>query len=65
MVQEFFAERPAARRLGITRTTLRRHRAAGHVSPLCIGGAVLYSEGELRRFKASTYGRNIERRRQR
>jgi hypothetical protein len=65
MATEFFAERRAARLLGIARTSLRRHRAAGNIKPLCIGGAVLYAESELERFKASPYGRGIERRKQR
>lgn len=64
MEERFFSERRAAVLLGIGRMTLRRKRAAGLVKPLCIGGAVLYSESALRQFKAS-YGRAVERRRQR
>jgi hypothetical protein len=63
MEELFFSERRAAVRLGIGRMTLRRKRAAGLVKALCLGGAVLYSESELERFKAS-YGRAVERRRQ-
>jgi hypothetical protein len=66
MAEEFyFSERRAAVRCGIARSTLRRQRAAGLIRALCLGGAVLYSESELERFKASSHGRHIERRRQR
>jgi len=52
MAEEFYSERRAAVRLGVARTTLRRHRAAGQIRPLCLGGAVLYGESELERFEA-------------
>lgn len=52
-MHEYYSERRAAVRLGIARMTLRRHRAAGRIKPLCLGGAVLYSAAELERFKAS------------
>lgn len=62
--ESYFSERRAAVRLGIARSTLRRYRAAGLVKPLCLGGAVLYGESELERFKAlryiSTRGRKEE-----
>jgi predicted site-specific integrase-resolvase len=53
MAELFFSERRAAVRLGIARSTLRRYREAGHVRPLCLGGAVLYGELELERFKTA------------
>ena len=38
----YLSERRAATKVGVSRTTLRRHRALGNVVPLTFGGAVLY-----------------------
>ena len=43
----YLSERKAAAKVGVSRTTLRRHRAVGNITPLTFGGAVLYQLADL------------------
>lgn len=52
MPEEFYSERRAAVKAGVSRTTLRRHREAGLIRPLVLEHTVLYSRTELEAWKA-------------
>lgn len=57
-----YAERLAALRLGISRTTLRAHRKRGTIEATVVGGSiVIYTEGAIKKWLAE-YGRNVRRR---
>jgi predicted DNA-binding transcriptional regulator AlpA len=48
----YLSERRAAQAVGISRTTLRKYRALGHIKPVIIGYAVLYPLAEVKAWKA-------------
>lgn len=51
MADEFFSERRAAAKAGISHTTLQRYRREGRVRALVLDHCVLYSASELKRLK--------------
>lgn len=48
----FLSEREAAKRAGVARETLRRHRAAGNVPALILKSITLYMVGDLMAWRA-------------
>lgn len=52
MAIEYYSERRAAVKAGVNRLTLRRHRRAGNITPLVVGGVVLYASNALEDWKA-------------
>jgi hypothetical protein len=65
MNEKLLSERRAAKRTGVGRMTLRRHRAAGNIVPIVFDGLVLYKVSELHnwheRFTAGEF-KNKEKR---
>ncbi len=52
MSDEFYSERRAAVKVGLSHTTLQRFRKEGRVQALFLNHCVLYSAAELGRIKA-------------
>lgn len=50
MGEELLSERRAAKRTGVGRMTLRRHRTAGNIVPMVFDGLVLYKASELQNW---------------
>ena len=61
MAIEYFSERRAAVKVGVNRLTLRRHRRAGKINALVIGGVVLYASNALEDWKARHLSRRVRR----
>ncbi len=49
--EQYFSERRAAARVGVSRSTLRRHRDAGRIHPLMMGFVVLYPLNALLQWR--------------
>ncbi len=47
----FLSEREAAKKAGVGRATLQRHRAAGNIRPLVLKYVVLYTADDLAAWK--------------
>ena len=58
----YLSERRAAAKVGVSRTTLRRHRNAGKIHPLILGFVVLYPSNALEEWKARHVTRRGHRR---
>jgi hypothetical protein len=54
--EQFFSERRAAARVGVSRSTLRRHRNAGRIQPLMMGFVVLYPLNALLQWRREFAG---------